>query len=121
MEFAENSILGNFAEITIGLGANEVVGGDREGNAWPGLRLGSVDKSQRRQGVDDEPGFHVFFSFRFPFTRLSGGAFHVPSNARTRVGQGLRAILEVTTLQLSARSSRPHFEPLRLDRFQTAP
>ncbi len=93
-EFAETSILGNLAEITIGLGANEAVAGDRDGVACLRLCLSSVDKSQRRQGVDDEFGPHVLFSFRVQFTRLSGGAFHVPSNARSRIGQGLCSKLQ---------------------------
>jgi len=51
----------DLAEITIGLGANEVLGGDRDGIACPRLRLSSVDKSQRRQPADDKLGLHVLF------------------------------------------------------------
>jgi hypothetical protein len=63
------TILDDFAEIMIGLGANEAVGVHRGGIACPRLRLSSVDNSQRRQGVDDEP----VFMFCSPFVFSSSG------------------------------------------------
>jgi hypothetical protein len=67
-EFAETSILNHLAEITIGLGANEVIRGKMDGVSWLRLRLSSVDNSQRRQGVDDQLDLYVLFSFVFSFT-----------------------------------------------------
>jgi hypothetical protein len=63
-EFAETSILNHLAEITIGLGANEVIRGNKDGVSCLRLRLSSVDNSQRRQRVDDQLGLYVLFSFR---------------------------------------------------------
>ena len=63
-EFAETSILNHLAEITIGLGANEVIRGNWDNAFSLRLRLSSVNNSQRRQGVDDQLGFYVLFSFR---------------------------------------------------------
>ena len=59
----------DLAEITIGLGANEVLGGDRDGIACPRLRLSSVDNIQRCHGVNEELSFHVWSlisAFRHP-------------------------------------------------------
>ena len=89
-EFAETSILDHRAEIMIGLGPNEVVRVHRDGVVCPRLCLSFVDKSQRRQCVNTELGLHVLFSFCVQFIRLSGEAFHVASDGRTRVGQGLK-------------------------------
>ena len=55
VEFAETSILGSLAEITICLGANEVVRGHKEGIACRRLRLSSVDHNGEFGPVDKQP------------------------------------------------------------------
>ena len=66
----------------IGLGADEVVDGDRHGATGRRLRPSLRDRSEgQSQGDDRELGRHGCLPFEFGSPRCSGGAFHFPLSA----------------------------------------